>query len=76
MCNSNDNTTGETTASCPCQNNGNNYTDMPVDDMTIGMSYVPWQQWDDIYDSAEALSKGTIFAELFKPWIGRSIGNE
>ena len=61
---------------CPCQNAGCAPGDMPVDDMTIGMSYVPWQNWDNIYDSAEALSRGTIFADLYKPWLGRSIGNE
>ena len=37
----------------------------------IGMAYVPWQAFKDIYDMERALNAGTIFAELEKPFIGR-----
>lgn len=39
-------------------------------DMTLGISYVPWQRWDDIYEPCRALSRGTIFAQLDKPFKG------
>ena len=63
-------------ASCPCQNSDCQPGDTPVDGMIIAMSYVPWQQWNNIYNSEEAFNRGTIFASLYKPWIGRSISNE
>lgn len=43
----------------------------PVDEMMPAMSYVPWQKWEDIYCMEEALERGTIFAQLDKPYIGR-----
>ena len=63
-------------ASCPCQESDCNPGDSPVDTMEVGMSYIPWQNWDNLYDPKEALSKGTVFADLYKPWIGRDISNE
>ena len=36
----------------------------------IGMAYVPFQKFGMLYDSDTALQNGTIFAELFKPWLG------
>lgn len=37
----------------------------------IGMGYVPWQTFKDIYDPERGLEAGTIFAELEKPFWGR-----
>lgn len=37
----------------------------------IGMGYVPWQEFKDIYDMERGLNAGTIFAELEKPFWGR-----
>lgn len=37
----------------------------------IGMGYVPWQSFKDIYDMERGLNAGTIFAELEKPFLGR-----
>lgn len=45
----------------------------PVDQMVPAMCYVPWQKWEDIYCKEEALEKGTIFAQLDKPFLGRPI---
>lgn len=45
----------------------------PGDQMTIGMGYVPWQKWQNIYDLDEALKRGTIFEELDKPYLGRPV---
>lgn len=40
------------------------------DEFPIGMTYVPWQKWRDIYEPSKALERGTIFAELDKPFLG------
>jgi hypothetical protein len=39
-------------------------------DFVLGMAYVPPQEWRDIYDVDYAFTRGTIFAELDKPWFG------
>lgn len=36
----------------------------------VGMAYVPWQNWGDLYEPAKALQCGTLFAVLNKPFIG------
>lgn len=36
----------------------------------IGMAYVPFQEWDTPYDENIAISRGTIFPCLDKPFIG------
>lgn len=40
----------------------------PVDYMPIGMGYVPWQQWGEVFTGEAGLAHGTIFPELVKPW--------
>lgn len=35
-----------------------------------GMAYVPYQMWGDAYDAEYAISKGTLFPVLDKPFIG------
>jgi hypothetical protein len=42
-----------------------------VDHMMPGMTFVPWQKWEDIYPVEEGLENGTIFKQLNKPFIGR-----
>ena len=41
-----------------------------VQPISLGMAYVPLQQWRKIYESNLGFSRGTIFAELDKPFIG------
>ena len=36
----------------------------------VGMAYVPWQRWGDIYEPCKALARGTLFAALDKPFKG------
>ncbi len=36
----------------------------------VAMAYVPMQMWEKPYDMATALSRGTIFPSLDKPFIG------
>ena len=35
----------------------------------VGMAYVPDQKWHDIYRIDYGFFRGTIFAELDKPWL-------
>ena len=37
----------------------------------LAMAYVPFQQWEKPYDMDMALSRGTIFPSLDKPFIGK-----
>ena len=36
---------------------------------TLGMSYVPGQKWNRIYEITNGFDKGTIFSELDKPLL-------
>lgn len=36
----------------------------------IGMAYVPWQQWNEVFDAETALCRGTLFPELELPFTG------
>lgn len=36
----------------------------------VAMAYIPYQQWETPYESEVALSRGTIFPSLDKPFIG------
>ncbi len=45
-----------------------------VDHMAPGMCFVPWQKWQDVYEIDQAINCGTIFKELYKPYIGRGCG--
>ena len=38
-------------------------------DPVIGMAYVPWQQLNDVYEPEVALQQGTLFPELYKPFM-------
>ena len=49
-------------ASCP----GNIRTGS---DYVLAMAYVPWQQFSTVYEPDRALSAGTIFPELDKPFL-------
>ncbi len=46
---------------------------MPIDKMMPAMAFVPWQDWEDLYDMEKGLERGTIFAQLDKPYIGRPV---
>lgn len=41
-----------------------------MDNFPLGMAYVPWQTWKNIYEPDKALQRGTIFEELDKPFYG------
>ena len=41
------------------------------EDTPLAMAYVPFQSWEKPYDMDAALSRGTIFPSLDKPFIGK-----
>lgn len=48
------------------------FDDKNCDKFPIAMAYVPWQEFDGMYDDLEkAYCNGTIFPELDKPFTGR-----
>lgn len=55
---------------CPCSSNRK---DIFYDNVSIGMGYVPWQKWDNVYDLNKGMCAGTIFPCLDKPFLGRSM---
>lgn len=36
----------------------------------VGMAYVPYQQWKNVYEPSVALDRGTVFEDLDKPFLG------
>lgn len=38
--------------------------------LPLAMAYVPFQQWSKTFELEQGLSKGTIFPELYKPFLG------
>ena len=45
-------------------------------DTPVGMAYVPLQFWEKPYDDPTALSRGTIFPALDKPFIGKEAADD
>lgn len=43
------------------------FTTQPI---SLAMAYVPIQQWEQLYEPSLGLKRGTIFAQLDKPFIG------
>lgn len=41
-----------------------------ADPMVLAMAYVPAQRWQDLYEAAEGLPRGTIFRQLDLPFKG------
>lgn len=56
--------TGNTCSEQQCMNSD------PLQDMPLGMGYVPIQQWNQIYSPEMGLDRGTIFPCLDLPFCG------
>lgn len=56
-----------------CRPDGCDKGNKPVDKMQIAMAYVPWQDWENVCDIDKSLEMGTIFEDLYKPYIGRPV---
>lgn len=56
---------------CPekCLNKYNGISKLPKNTV-VAMAYVPFQTCKDSYDAEKALSKGTLFRSLNKPFLG------
>ncbi len=42
-----------------------------LEGMPVAMAYVPWQQWQNIYEICRGFERGTIFEDLDKPFRGK-----
>ncbi|MCD8010286.1 MAG: spore coat associated protein CotJA [Lachnospiraceae bacterium] len=43
-----------------------------LDQFPVGMTYVPWQTWQNLYEAEYGFQVGTIFGDLDYPWeVGR-----
>ena len=42
-----------------------------IDQFPVGMAYVPWQEFKDLYDPHQGLARGTLFKELDYPFYGK-----
>ena len=40
----------------------------PLQMLPLAMGYVPWQQWQNVYEGSKGLEYGTIFEELIFPF--------
>ena len=47
--------------------------DIPQDKCSLAMAYVPWQEWETMYDDERALERGTAFPSLDLPFMGKGI---
>ena len=59
---------------CPCSQPPSSKTDNMYEHLkhlTPAMAYVPYQQFTSAYDLGYALSVGTIFPQLCKPFCGK-----
>lgn len=59
--------------SMPEPNCGQRLNDTPLADLPLTMAYVPMQRYTQVYDMEKGLCVGTIFPELDKPFLGRSV---
>lgn len=41
--------------------------------LPLAMAYVPYQKWEKPYDMDVGLERGTLFAELDKPFTGEVV---
>lgn len=48
--------------------------DVCLCDVALGMGYIPWQAWGNVYDLNKGFHAGTIFPCLDKPFTGRCVG--
>ena len=58
------------TAAMPEENDDENADNSCLAGKSLAMVYSPCQQFRELYEPAEALSRGTLFRELDKPFYG------
>lgn len=50
---------------------GGNCSAVSSQPLSLAMAYVPMQQWQDLYEADVGFARGTIFAQLDKPFLGK-----
>lgn len=55
------------TPSMPCKDRSHD----SIDAFPVGMSYVPWQSWGELYSPEKGLCEGTIFVDLNQIFCGK-----
>ncbi len=50
-----------------------NIGELTCGEMVVGMIYSPMQMWRDVKEPHEALSRGTQFPDLDKPFFGEDV---
>lgn len=58
------------TTSTPPTSGEGGFREIPQQLLALAMGFVPSQNWQNIYEPNVALARGTIFADLDKPFIG------
>lgn len=65
--------TPHASGSCGCAQRGTAYA-APINcSCFLAIANVPWQQFTNSYEPEQALKIGTMFPELDKPFLGRSV---
>ena len=41
------------------------------DRFPVAMAYVPWQNWENLYNECDAFERGTAFPSLDLPFTGK-----
>lgn len=62
--------------SCPLDRCGGEYTESReamCDGMVLAMSYVLMQEFDDLYEPDNGYHRGTVFAQLDKPFLAGGV---
>lgn len=54
-------------ANTPCRDRH----DHDFDDFPVGIGYVPWQRWGELYSPEKGLCEGTIFVDLNLIFCGK-----
>ncbi|MBO5022987.1 MAG: spore coat associated protein CotJA [Clostridia bacterium] len=60
-------------AACSCgvtRQGRNNCKNDCLHGQSLAMVYSPCQEFENLYDTAEALCHGTLFSDLYKPFFG------
>lgn len=58
------------------ENKYKNETSTFPENTSLAMCYVPFQTYDTTYAENTALEKGTIFPELYFPFLGGEVEND
>ncbi len=52
------------------QDTGSDMSKFP-EETPLAMCYVPWQNFNSVYSENTALEKGTVFPDLYFPFMGK-----